>query len=253
MATPFTPGPAEYVAGEMTAGEAAAFARRLASDPSLQREVDFWRRMRSGLAVAEVPAPPSDLAAVIARRAELATAPRRLRLVSAPTWIAVAAAVVIGIALGWSGAVANGHRVEPIAWLEDGSAVLPPHNLLGRRVAFMPQAAQSTQYVRPATTDRNDYPWLGVWIKPVEITAHEIGHPTGHLVVMVAQGSPAAAAGIVPGDLIVGVAGCALCTPLCIAHALRGHRPGESIEVVWWQAAGGQRRTAAVTLGSLVE
>jgi len=261
MDTPQPPGAGEYAAGEMTAAEAAAFEQRLAGDPALQAEVAFWRRLRGGL-VAVPSAPPAGLAAAIVRAALAAPASARpaqarasvTRLVPVPTWIAAAAALLIGLALGWGGAVANGHRSTPVAWMEDGSAVLAPHNLISRQVAFLPQAgATPGPWLRPAATDRNDYPWLGVWIKPIEITAPEVGSPTGHLVVMVAQGSPAAAAGLVPGDLLVGVAGCSLCTPLCIAHALEGHRPGETVELVWWRAASGERRRADVVLGALAE
>ena len=247
---------AGYAAGELDPAAAAAFARRLAAEPALQREVAWWRGLRDGLEPVADLVPPPGLAAAIVRRAEIAQPPARphLRLLPIAAWIGIAAALLIGIGIGWSGAVAHGHRAEPVAWLEDGSAVLMPRDGLTRRVGFLPQAdAHGATWQRPQPTDRNDNPWLGVWIKPVEIAAPEVGSPTGHLVVMVAEHGPAGAAGVVPGDLLVLVAGCPLATPLCITHAIADKRPGETVTIVWWQATTGQRRSAEVVLGSLID
>ena len=73
----------------------------------------------------------------------------------------------------------------------------------------------------PADTvvaNRTERPWLGMWTRPVTITG--LDQSTGMSVVRVAQGSPAARAGILPGDVIVDLAGCPLATRFCILDAL---------------------------------
>ena len=70
---------------------------------------------------------------------------------------------------------------------------------------------------------------------------------TGALVVEVLPTSPAAGAGIVPGDLIIGLGGRAVQSPDTVSRVLAPLDPGATIQVQVL-GAGGQPRTVTVTL-----
>ena len=70
----------------------------------------------------------------------------------------------------------------------------------------------------------------------------------GALVAEVAPGSPAAAAGLRPGDLIVAVAGRPVTGAAELGGRVREHEPGDRVEVRYRR--GGAERTAQVTLAS---
>ncbi|HEX2141885.1 MAG TPA: trypsin-like peptidase domain-containing protein [Candidatus Limnocylindria bacterium] len=86
---------------------------------------------------------------------------------------------------------------------------------------------------------------------PAAITpqiAEQLGLPDtqGALVLSVVDGGPAAEAGLEPGDVIVGLGGEEIQTPEDLLAALRGHAPGDEVEVEI--SRGGEPSQITVTL-----
>ena len=71
----------------------------------------------------------------------------------------------------------------------------------------------------------------------------------GATIVGVVPGAPAAAAGLVPGDVIIAVAGRAVSGPSDIAPIILTHKPGDKITITYSDPTG-QSQTASVTLAS---
>jgi S1-C subfamily serine protease len=71
----------------------------------------------------------------------------------------------------------------------------------------------------------------------------------GATIVGVVPGAPAAAAGLVPGDVIIAVAGKAVSGPSDIAPIILTHKPGDRITISYADASG-QSLSASVTLAS---
>jgi S1-C subfamily serine protease len=71
----------------------------------------------------------------------------------------------------------------------------------------------------------------------------------GATIVGVVPGAPAAAAGLVPGDVIIAVAGKAVGGPSDIAPIILTHKPGDRITIAYSDASG-QSLSASVTLAS---
>jgi S1-C subfamily serine protease len=67
------------------------------------------------------------------------------------------------------------------------------------------------------------------------------------LVSAVKPGSPAEQAGVQRGDVLLRIGASRLMGLEDLATALRSHRAGDAVEVVWRR--GGETRTAQVTLG----
>ena len=71
----------------------------------------------------------------------------------------------------------------------------------------------------------------------------------GATIVGVVPGAPAAAAGLVPGDVIIAVAGRAVSDPSDIAPIILAHKPGDKVTITYFDASG-QSQSASVTLAS---
>ena len=69
----------------------------------------------------------------------------------------------------------------------------------------------------------------------------------GALIAGVVEGSPAAEAGLVAGDTVVGIDGTTVSTAAGLSSALAGHDPGDSVTVTWLDSAGSQH-SASLTL-----
>src|ERR1700694_5224753 len=67
---------------------------------------------------------------------------------------------------------------------------------------------------------------------------------SGATVPGVQSGSPAEAAGLQAGDVIVGVGGRPVTSTASLQTALTGHRPGDNLQVVWLDTAGGEANGA---------
>jgi S1-C subfamily serine protease len=71
----------------------------------------------------------------------------------------------------------------------------------------------------------------------------------GATIVGVVPGAPAAAAGLVPGDVIIAVAGRAVSGPSDIAPIILARKPGDKVTITYFDATG-QSQSASVTLAS---
>jgi S1-C subfamily serine protease len=92
--------------------------------------------------------------------------------------------------------------------------------------------------------------YLGVAAFPAALSpalAQLVGQRRGALVASVEDGSPAAAAGLIAGDIIAAVAGAAVADPDHLRLALAA-RPGETVELTVLR--GGARIAVSVALGS---
>lgn len=92
--------------------------------------------------------------------------------------------------------------------------------------------------------------YLGVGAYPAQLPAalaQLAGRDRGALVASVEDGAPAAAAGMVVGDIIIELAGAPITDPDSLRLAL-GDRPGETVELIVLR--GGARIALAATLGS---
>ncbi len=129
-----------------------------------------------------------------------------------------------------------------------------------------PQSAQTTGFAIPINTAvaianqirsgssngsvvvGSSGPLIGV---EVENTGGSAFSPVagGAVIVGVQSGSPAATAGLQAGDVIVSINGAPISTVGDLSSALRSERPGQTIQVGWTDAAGGQH-TSAITLAA---
>jgi serine protease Do len=101
------------------------------------------------------------------------------------------------------------------------------------------------------TTGHAVHPYLGIAYGPLTPSlAVRLGVNTdnGVLVGQVVPGSPAASAGIQPGDVITAVDGQTLDSESALAQALNQHKPGDSITLT--VIRNGQQQNISVTLGT---
>jgi S1-C subfamily serine protease len=101
------------------------------------------------------------------------------------------------------------------------------------------------------TTGHAVHPYLGIAYGPLTPSlAVRLGVNTdnGFVVGQVAPGSPAASAGIQPGDVIIAVDGQPLDSESALAQNLNQHKPGDSITLT--VIRNGQQQSIQVTLGA---
>ena len=137
---------------------------------------------------------------------------------------------------------------------EDGTAIVLPTSGPVDQDTYMPVRVVShvdTSERSGVVTERIERPWLGVWTRPVTIDG--LPQSTGLSVVRVASGSPADAAGIVPGDVIVDLAGCPLATRFCIMGALSEHKAGDTVPIAYYRPSTGEVLSGSIDLSHVVE
>lgn len=248
----------EATAGELASDQLAVFQRLRTNDPALDREAAGWETLRLRLGEqtsAEPPACDPRLAERVLRLASFTVLPGKGTSGRFGTSSKMALAAAIGLAIGAAGAVLLGALTIPLpdaqVFTENGA---PQADLLR-----LPRTWAKTVVYRPETgpaqaTPHLAKPWLGVWISPVLLPAgSDLGYATADLIHQVAEGSPAAQAGIAPGDLLLSVDGCGMQSSLCLAHALVAKRPGETVDILRWSKKTGQTDRLTVKLAGLVE
>jgi S1-C subfamily serine protease len=85
--------------------------------------------------------------------------------------------------------------------------------------------------------------YLGVGLQPVELPDHR----KGLIVLSLGDGSPAAKAGVLIGDILVSLDGAAVSDPEDIQRVLEGHSIGQTVEAL--AIRGGEPRKLPITIG----
>jgi serine protease Do len=120
-------------------------------------------------------------------------------------------------------------------------------------VAFAIPASTAKDVVQDLIkSGKVDHAWLGVVIQPVtEDIANSVGRSDqkGALVAQIMADSPAKAAGIEPGDLVIAVDGKAVDSSNELSRRIGGMSPGKSVEVKVWRD--GAEKTFDVKLGKM--
>ncbi len=237
------------------------------------------RRVNSEIVATD---PQTDLAVLRASRTDLPAAsfadalPRVGELaIAIGTPLGFENTVTAGIISGLGRAIPGAAREAPalIDLIQTDAAISPGNSggalvnsegrVVGINVAYIPPAAgaESLGFAIPAPTVRDvvtqllergrvRHAFFGV--RPAPLTseiARRFGlqQDQGVLVLEVTPGSPAAAAGIAPGDVLLRAGGRQLQTVEDFLGILRARDPGDNLEVT--VARGGDQRTVTVRLG----
>jgi len=144
-----------------------------------------------------------------------------------------------------------------------GALVGASGEVIGINVAYLPPGqtgAVAIGFAIPVTTVRPvveqlletgvvRHAFLGVGgtsLTPAIAENFDLGVDQGVLVQEVQPGSPAAEAGLAPGDVLVELGGEPLSSVEDLLTVLRRHAPGDEVEVAWFRD--GERREATVAL-----
>ena len=246
-----------------------------------QVEVAFADGRRSEAEVVATD-PQTDLAVVRADRSELPTAsfadtlPRVGELaIAIGNPLGFENTVTAGIISGLGRAIPGAAQQSPalIDLIQTDAAISPGNSggalvnaagqVVGINVAYIPPVAgaESLGFAIPAPTVRDvvtelldtgrvRHAFFGV--RPGRLTPEiarrlDVDRDSGVLVLEVTAGSPAASAGIAPGDVLLRAGDRQLETVEDCLAVLRGRDPGDSLEVMI--ARGGDERTVTVRLG----
>jgi serine protease Do len=118
-------------------------------------------------------------------------------------------------------------------------------------IGFAVPAAMVQRVVADLRSDgRVDRGWLGVSLQPLDAdlaAALKAGTEQGALVAAVEADSPAARAGLAPGDIVTALDGRALASPRDLATAVAAVKPGAEVKLSWLRAGAAQE--ARVSLG----
>ena len=128
----------------------------------------------------------------------------------------------------------------PLSSREEGGPVLTANGaLLGmstlgpRRRAIVIPAATIERVLTPLLQGgRVQQGWLGLGLQPVGLPAsmrEAAGRGAGLMVISLAAGGPAEHAGVLPGDILLDVAGEAAPDPRAVARALSGEQVGRAV------------------------
>ncbi|MBM4018008.1 MAG: PDZ domain-containing protein [Planctomycetes bacterium] len=150
-----------------------------------------------------------------------------------------------------------GERVT-IAWTRGGKA-MDRRVTLGVRpegALLVPPAAPPKEERRGESRPPQERPreqpageaYLGVMAMPLTEEMKEIaGADRGVLIGSLQDGSPAAEAGLLPGDVITAIDGKGVETPVGLTERIRGYKPGVRVRVDYCRS--GKKRTVDVKLG----
>ena len=233
-------------------------AQLVATDP--QTDLAVVRTSRSGL-------PPATFAEALPRVGELAIA------MGNPLGFenTVTAGIISGLGRSIPGAAQEAPALVDL--IQTDAAISPGNSggalvggdgrVVGINVAYLPPAsgAESLGFAIPAPTVRHvvtqlvqtgrvRHAFMGV--RPAPLTPEiaqrfNLGQTRGVLVLEVTPGSPAAGAGIRPGDVLVRVGDRQLESVEDFLGVLRGRSPGDNVPVTL--SRGGSQQTVTVRLG----
>jgi S1-C subfamily serine protease len=146
-----------------------------------------------------------------------------------PKWVVAALVGVVAVGIIFGSAFAIGRATASSSGDEHGRIERGFGGRPGGR-GNGPQFPQPTSGV-----------FLGVAAQPAT------GGQQGAQVANVASGSPAAGAGLQPGDVITAVDGTAVSSPADLAQQVRSHQPGDQVTITY--SRGGNSTDAPVQLG----
>jgi len=139
---------------------------------------------------------------------------------------------------------------DPIAikWTRDGRQ-------MGKRVTLAAMPGQGPSSFRREEGRREERKeeqpteaFLGVAAAPLSDDMKQIaGTDRGVLINSLRDGSSAAQAGLLPGDVITAIDGKDVDTPADLVDRVRGHKPGDSIRIDYYRS--GKKRSAEAKLG----
>lgn len=120
-----------------------------------------------------------------------------------------------------------------------------------RRTIVIPSATLD-RVVDPLLTEgRIPRGWLGIGLQPVMIPEsfrQSTGRDSGLMVVSLASGAPAEAAGILPGDIVLDIGGVPVGRPRALAAAMGPDRIGQAVDLRLLRA--GALHTVSVTIAA---
>jgi S1-C subfamily serine protease len=209
--------------------------------------------------------PDTDLAVLKVERAGMATAAlgSAAGLKVGHVAIVVGSSLALGVvsALGREVSVPNGPLLldmiqtdAPVAPSSSGGALVDAAG----GVIGITTAVDGVGYATPIDLARDVadqliatgtvvHPWLGVEGDDLDTDdAHDLGVDGGAVVRRVREGSPAAAAGLGPRDVIVAVDGATVQSMSALKVAVRGRRPGQAIDLRFLR--GGKEQRVVATL-----
>jgi hypothetical protein len=132
-----------------------------------------------------------------------------------------------------------------IKWTRDGKPMEKRVTLgtFPERGPASPRREEARGQARPAEA------WLGVAAAPLtEEVAKIAGTDKGVLINSLTDESPAAKAGLLPGDVITAIDGKAVGGPGDLMDLIRGHKPGDTLRIDYYRS--GKSHTAEVRLGA---
>jgi S1-C subfamily serine protease len=135
----------------------------------------------------------------------------------------------------------------------DGAGQLLGMSTLGprRRVLVIPTATIERVVPQLLAGGRVAQGWLGLGLQPVGIPAtlrDAAGREAGLMVISLASGGPAEQAGVLPGDILLEVAGAAAPHPRALARALSGDQVGRPVPLLLLRAGSPLQLQATVAL-----
>ncbi len=135
----------------------------------------------------------------------------------------------------------------------DGEGKLLGMSTLGprRRVLVIPAATIERIMPQLLAGGRVAQGWLGLGLQPVGIPAAlrpAAGREAGLMVISLAAGGPAEQAGVLPGDILLEVAGAAAPHPRAVARALSGDQVGRPVPLRLLRAGAPLELQATVAL-----
>jgi S1-C subfamily serine protease len=135
----------------------------------------------------------------------------------------------------------------------DGAGLLLGMSTLGprRRVLVIPTSTVERVLPQLLAEGRVVRGWLGLGLQPVGIPSSlrmAAGRESGLMVVSLAAGGPAERAGVLPGDILLEVAGASAPHPRAVARALSGDQVGKPVPLRLLRAGAALDLQATVAL-----
>jgi len=185
-----------------------------------------------------------------------------LALPGGPTWTEGVVSY-LGRAIQLENNVVLEDLIQTDAAINPGNSGGPLFNMAGQVVGINVAIAAEAQNIGFAISTDTVIPvvyslitkqsvaaaWLGVSIYTVTPTIksqYSLAVDSGAFIVQVVSGSPAEAAGLKESDVIVQLGGQAIASADQISAAIKGHQPGDAVQITFWR--GNEKMSTTATL-----